>query len=124
MPARITSTSRDPSFGPFWDHEIPRRPVFRTSTVCPAVSKSRQAPDFSNRQHSPVSRPGWVSYRKAKRAGSGRIQLQLTIADWLYETGQTHHPIANVLYYEQQTDEAKERRQFHCESNTQVPRLF
>ncbi len=36
-------------------------------------------------------------------------QLQLTIADWLYETGQTHHPIANVLYYEQQTDEAKKR---------------
>jgi glutathione S-transferase len=36
-------------------------------------------------------------------------QLQLTIADWLYETSQTHHPIANVLYYEQQTDEAKKR---------------
>ena len=36
-------------------------------------------------------------------------QLQLTIADWLYETGQTHHPIANVLYYEEQTAEAKKR---------------
>jgi glutathione S-transferase len=36
-------------------------------------------------------------------------QLQLTIADWLYETGQTHHPIANVLYYEEQTVEAKKR---------------
>src|SRR5213079_2782169 len=36
-------------------------------------------------------------------------QLQLTIADWLYETGQTHHPIANVLYYEEQTTEAKKR---------------
>jgi glutathione S-transferase len=36
-------------------------------------------------------------------------QLQLTIADWLYETGQTHHPSANVLYYEQQADEAKKR---------------
>lgn len=36
-------------------------------------------------------------------------QLQLTIADWLYETGQTHHPIANVLYYEEQRDEAKKR---------------
>ena len=35
--------------------------------------------------------------------------MQLTIADWLYEAGQTHHPIANVLYYEQQTDEAKKR---------------
>src|SRR3990170_3440525 len=36
-------------------------------------------------------------------------QLQLTIADWLYETGQTHHPITNVLYYEEQTAEAKKR---------------
>ncbi|HEY2990834.1 MAG TPA: glutathione S-transferase family protein [Candidatus Binatia bacterium] len=36
-------------------------------------------------------------------------QLQLTIADWLYEAGQTHHPIANVLYYEEQKDEAKKR---------------
>jgi glutathione S-transferase len=36
-------------------------------------------------------------------------QLQLTIADWLYETGQTHHPIANVLYYEEQSAEAKKR---------------
>jgi glutathione S-transferase len=36
-------------------------------------------------------------------------QLQLTIADWLYETGQTHHPIANALYYEDQIAEAKKR---------------
>ena len=36
-------------------------------------------------------------------------QLQLTIADWLYETGQTHHPIANALYYEDQRAEAKKR---------------
>jgi glutathione S-transferase len=36
-------------------------------------------------------------------------QLQLTIADWLYETGQTHHPIANSLYYEEQNAEAKKR---------------
>jgi glutathione S-transferase len=36
-------------------------------------------------------------------------QLQLTIADWLYEQGQTHHPIANVLYYEEQQEEAKKR---------------
>lgn len=36
-------------------------------------------------------------------------QLRLTIADWLYETGQTHHPIANVLYYDEQKDEAKKR---------------
>ena len=36
-------------------------------------------------------------------------QLQLTIADWLHETHDTHHPIANAMYYEEQTTEAKKR---------------
>ena len=36
-------------------------------------------------------------------------QLQLTIADWLHETHDTHHPIANALYYEEQAAEAKKR---------------
>ena len=46
------------------------------------------------------------------KSEAGRLwthQLQLTVADWLYEQGQTHHPIANVLYYEDQKDEAKKR---------------
>lgn len=49
-------------------------------------------------------------------------QLQLTIADWLYETGQTHHPIANVLYYEDQTAESK-KRATHFISN-RVPKFL
>ena len=36
-------------------------------------------------------------------------QLQLTIADWVAETHDTHHPIAGSLYYEDQKDEAKRR---------------
>ncbi|HME60573.1 MAG TPA: glutathione S-transferase C-terminal domain-containing protein, partial [Candidatus Binatia bacterium] len=36
-------------------------------------------------------------------------QLQLTIADWVAETHDTHHPIAGSLYYENQRDEAKRR---------------
>lgn len=35
--------------------------------------------------------------------------LQLTIADWLVEVHDTHHPIAASLYYEQQKKEAKRR---------------
>ena len=31
------------------------------------------------------------------------------MADWLYGVGQTHHPIANVLYYKEQKEEAKKR---------------
>lgn len=36
-------------------------------------------------------------------------QLQLTIADWLSEVHDTHHPIAGALYYEEQKREAKRR---------------
>ena len=36
-------------------------------------------------------------------------QLQLTIADWVAEAHDTHHPIAGSLYYEDQKAEAKQR---------------
>jgi glutathione S-transferase len=36
-------------------------------------------------------------------------QLQLTIADWVDEVHDTHHPIAGGLYYEDQKREAKRR---------------
>src|SRR5262252_1756327 len=43
---------------------------------------------------------------------SGRLwahQLQLTIADFIDEIHDTHHPIASSLYYEDQREEAKVR---------------
>ncbi|HWO41482.1 MAG TPA: glutathione S-transferase [Candidatus Eisenbacteria bacterium] len=43
---------------------------------------------------------------------AGRLwthQLQLTIADWLAEVHDTHHPIGGGLYYEEQKREAKRR---------------
>jgi glutathione S-transferase len=36
-------------------------------------------------------------------------QLQLTIADWVSEVHDTHHPISSGLYYEDQKREAKQR---------------
>jgi glutathione S-transferase len=36
-------------------------------------------------------------------------QLQLTIADWVAEVHDTHHPIAGSLYYEDQKQEAERR---------------
>jgi glutathione S-transferase len=36
-------------------------------------------------------------------------QLQLTIADWVVEVHDTHHPISAGLYYEEQKREAKRR---------------
>ncbi len=50
--------------------------------------------------------------RLAPRGESGRLwihQLQLTIADWLVEVHDTHHPIGGDLYYEEQKREAKRR---------------
>ena len=37
------------------------------------------------------------------------LQHQLTIADWLVEVHDTHHPIGGGLYYEEQKREAKRR---------------
>jgi len=48
----------------------------------------------------------------APRAEAGRLwahQLQLTIADFVLETHDTHHPIAGSLYYADQRPEAKRR---------------
>jgi len=50
--------------------------------------------------------------RLAPKSDAGRLwahQLQLTIADWVAEVHDTHHPIAGSLYYEDQKPEAKRR---------------
>ena len=48
----------------------------------------------------------------APKADAGRLwahQLQLTIADFVVEIHDTHHPLASGLYYEDQKKEAKRR---------------
>ena len=48
----------------------------------------------------------------APRSAAGRLwvhQLQLTIADFVVEVHDTHHPIGSGLYYEDQRKEAKRR---------------
>ena len=48
----------------------------------------------------------------APKPDTGRLwahQLQLTIADWVGEDHDSHHPIAGSLYYEDQKREAKRR---------------
>jgi len=48
----------------------------------------------------------------APKTEAGRLwthQLQLTIADFLVEIHDTHHPIGSMLYYEEQKKEAKRR---------------
>jgi glutathione S-transferase len=51
-------------------------------------------------------------HRLAPRDEAGRLwvnQLQLTIADFVDESHDTHHPIGSGLYYEEQKPEAKRR---------------
>jgi len=58
-------------------------------------------------------------HRLAPTPEAGRLwahQLQLTVADFLVEIHDTHHPIASSLYYEDQTKEAKRRSEIFCRS--------
>lgn len=61
----------------------------------------------------------------APRAEARRLwlhQLQLTVADFVDETHDTHHPIAGSLYYEAQRPEARRRTErFLCE---RVPKFL
>ena len=53
----------------------------------------------------------------APRDEGGRLfanQLQLTLADWVAEAHDTHHPISSGLYYEDQRDEARRRAESFC----------
>ncbi|HEU4353226.1 MAG TPA: glutathione S-transferase [Burkholderiales bacterium] len=64
----------------------------------------------------------------APKSEAGRLRLhglQLTIADWLAEVHDTHHPIASGLYYEAQKPEALRRaRIFLAERLPKFMRYF
>lgn len=101
--------ARDPSFG---------RPGIMKFLEDPSLERPPFAPPFLKADKLLVSQTANILQFLGPRLGlvpeseESRLwahQLQLTIADWLYETGQTHHPIANMLYYEEQRDEAKKR---------------
>ncbi|HYD57474.1 MAG TPA: glutathione S-transferase [Burkholderiales bacterium] len=46
---------------------------------------------------------------RSEPARAALLQQQLTIADWLAEVHDTHHPVAAHLYYEDQKKEARRR---------------
>ena len=61
----------------------------------------------------------------APRDENGKLwthQLQLTIADFVDEIHDTHHPIAGALYYEEQKPAAKERSKHFLDSR--LPKFF
>ena len=59
---------------------------------------------------------------KAEAARLRLHQLQLTITDFLVEVHDTHHPIANSLYYEDQKNEALRRTKLFRESR--IPKFL
>ena len=66
--------------------------------------------------------------RLAPKDEAGRLwahQLQLTIADWLVEVHDTHHPIGSGLYYEEQRREARRRAaDFRAHAPAEISGLF
>ncbi len=107
--ADYVDVARNPDFG---------RPGIMKFMEDPALEHPPFAPPFLKAGRLLISQTANILQFLATRHGllpnneAARLwanQLQLTIADWLYETGQTHHPIANALYYEEQAAEAKKR---------------
>ena len=107
--ADYVDVARDPNFG---------RSGIMKLMEDPSLERPPFAPPFLRAGDILISQTANILQFLGPRLGlvpedeSNRLwahQLQLTVADWLYETGQTHHPIANVLYYEEQKEEAKKR---------------
>lgn len=107
--ADYVDIARDPDFG---------RPGIMKFLENPALEHPPFAPPFLKAGKLLISQTANILQFLGPRLGlapksePARLwvnQLQLTVADWLYETGQTHHPIANALYYEEQKAEAKKR---------------
>ena len=120
--ADYVDVARDPSFG---------RPGIMKFLEDPSLEHPPFAPPFLKAGKLLISQTANILQFLAPRLGlvpkneATRLwanQLQLTIADWLYEAGQTHHPIANVLYYEEQSVEGKKRGAHFA--STRIPKFL
>jgi glutathione S-transferase len=120
--ADYVDVARDPNFG---------RPGIMKFLEDPSLEHPPFAPPFLKAGKLLLSQTANILQFLAPRLGlvpkseASRLwahQLQLTVADWLYETGQTHHPIANVLYYEEQAAEAKKRAAHF--TSTRIPKFL
>ena len=120
--ADYVDVARDPNFGrpgimkfledPTLEHPPFAPPFLRAGKLL--LSQTANILQFLAPRHNLVP--------KSEASRLWAHQLQLTIADWLYETGQTHHPIANALYYEEQAAEAKKRAAHF--TSTRIPKFL
>ena len=107
--ADYVDVARDPNFG---------RPGIMKIIEDPSVERPPFAPPFLKAGRLMISQtanilqflgPRLNIVPKSEASRLWAHQLQLTIADWLHEAHDTHHPLGNALYYEEQVAEAKKR---------------
>ena len=102
--------------------DVARRPRGMAAMSCFMESRSVKrppfAPPFLKAGQLVIAQTANILFFLGPRLGlapkqdAGRLwahQLQLTIADWVAEVHDTHHPVASGLYYEEQKREAKRR---------------
>ncbi|MGH7926209.1 MAG: glutathione S-transferase [Candidatus Binatia bacterium] len=85
--------------GPSWDHPPFAPPFLKAGKV--VIAQTANILQYLG------PRLGLVSKSETSRLWAH--QLQLTVADWVAEVHDVHHPIASALYYEDQKREAKRR---------------
>jgi glutathione S-transferase len=107
--ADYVDVARAPNFG---------RPGIMKFIEDPSLERPPYAPPFLKAGRLLISQTANIlqflapRLRLVAKSEANRLwanQLQLTIADWLHEAHDTHHPLGNALYYEEQTVEAKKR---------------
>jgi glutathione S-transferase len=102
--------------------EVARRPqgmaAMSRLMESPSVKRPPFAPPFLKAGKLVIAQTANILFFLGPRLGlapkpdPGRLwahQLQLTIADWVAEVHDSHHPIGGSLYYEDQKHEAKRR---------------
>lgn len=94
-------------------HRPPFAPPY-LKTVDTVIGQTANILLFLGNRHAlaPLDEAGWLWTH----------QLQLTIADFVAEAHDTHHPIGVSLYYEDQKEEAKRRAAVFLEQR--VPKFF
>lgn len=120
--ADYVDVARDPSFG---------RPGIMKILEDPAVEHPSFAPPFLKAGKLMIGQTANILQFLGPRLGlvpkdqASRLwvhQLQLTITDWVAEVGNTHHPIANSLYYEEQQAEARRRTSYF--TSLRIPKFM
>ena len=96
-----------------------------SSGVCAALSATVDMVIGQTFQHSSCFWDRIMrSRRSMRRAGGGTHQLQLTLADFVAEVHDTHHPIGVGLYFEDQRAEAGRRARVSRRACAEIPRLL